>query len=94
VVARVKECNAGCQPEKEVLRVALFKEVANLNISDYAEFNAWLLEVEKPTFRQVKEKIQELRKRRWAIWHIMAPDNPRVADECSMPHPVSLASGP
>ena len=84
VAAKVKQANHGCAPGKEVIRPSTLKEIATLNISDFKEYNKWLLQEEKPTYKSVVNKLLALRHWRWAYWHVMAPDNPMVAESCSM----------
>ena len=84
VSQKVKSVNAGCSSGKEVIRPSTVREFGTLNVEDFACFNAWLLDQEKPTYKQVLEKFAELRHRRWAYWHIMAQDNPMVDASCSM----------
>ena len=84
VAQKVKAVNAGCGAGKEVIRPATVREFGTLNCEDFGTFNTWLLEQEKPTHKQVLEKFAGLRHRRWAYWHLMAPDNPMVDSSCSM----------
>ena len=95
VAARVRAVNAGCSPDKEVIRPGTIKEYGTLNVDDFKAFNAWLLEEEKPTYKGVVTKLAELRHHRWATWHVMCPDNPSVDDSCSMPcsPPAAFTSG-
>ena len=94
VAARVTAVNAGCSPDKEVVRPGTIKEYGLLNVDAFKAFNTWLLEEEKPTYKGVVTKLAELRHHRWATWHVMCPDNPNVDDSCSMPcsPPAALTS--
>jgi hypothetical protein len=85
VCQKVRSVNSGCTADKEVIRPGTIKEFGTLNIEDFKSFNSWLLEQDKPTYKGVVGKLAELRHRRWAIWHVMCPDNPEVDDSCSMP---------
>jgi hypothetical protein len=85
VQQKVKQVNTGCTPEKEVVRAATIKEYGNLNVEDFQQFNFWLVDEEKVTYKGVVTKLAQLRHHRWAYWHIMAPDNPNVDPSCRMP---------
>jgi hypothetical protein len=84
VVNRVKLANLGCIADREHIRPATFKDIGNLNVADMKAFNQWLLELDRPTFKDVQTKLNELRHRRAATWHIMAHDNPSIDPNCSM----------
>ena len=85
LIQKVKVLNAGCAVDREVIRPATFKEFGVLTVQDLQTFNVWLVAEDKPGYREVKDQLCRLRHRRWCWWHVMAPDNPNVAAECSMP---------
>lgn len=84
VVAKVRSVNSGCVYGKEVVRPSTLKDIATLNVADFKEYNKWLLEEEKVTYKAVRDKLLEYRHHRWAYWHVMCPDNPNVDPNCSM----------
>ena len=83
-MAKVRTVNQGAVEDKEPLRPATFKEYGTLNVADFKVFNTWLMEEEKVSFKTIVAKCAELRHRRWAQWHIMAPDNPNIHDDASV----------
>ena len=87
IAQKVQQVNTGCAQDKEIIRAATIKEYGTLNVEDFQCFSTWLLEQERPQYKQVVAKFTELRHRRWAWWHVMAPDNPKVDAACSMPFP-------
>ena len=84
IAQKVKSVNAGCESDKEVIRPSTIKEHGVLTVEDFKAFNAWLLEQQRPSYRAVVQQLNELRQWRWATWHIMGSDNPKVSSECSM----------
>ena len=80
----IKQSNVGCVQEKETIRPSTIREFNALTTEDYVAFNKWLAGEERVTYAGVKAKLEALRHGRWARWHVMASDNPRVDDSCSM----------
>ena len=85
LIEKVKAVNAGTEQDKEVIRRSTIKEYGTLTVDDYHAFNVWLLEQEKVSYKAVVGKLAALQHHRWAYWHIMGDDNPRVDQSCSMP---------
>ena len=88
VLAKIREANVGCAQDKEVVRPSTVREYGNLNVEDFASFNQWFLEQDKPTYKGIVAQWSQLRHRRWAYWHVMAADNPNVHPGCSMFPPL------
>lgn len=84
VPAVIKAVNKGCAPGKEVIRPATIKEYGNLTIEEIAALNEWLVKQESLTFKAFQAKLDSLRHRRWAIWHLRGSDNPNVHPDNSM----------
>ena len=87
IISRVRHINMGVAAEREPIRPSTIKEYAVLTSTDLQEFNTWLLAQDKVGYKEIRDELSRLRHRRWAWWHVMASDNPNVAEECRMPTP-------
>ena len=90
LIARVRAANEGCVVNKEVIQASTFKSKGTLTVDDYHEFNNWLLENERVSNKDVGDKLDALRLRRWATWHVLAPANPNIKQTNSVPLSLPL----